>query len=284
MENDELNLTMLGTGGGFGRCGDGHTNALLETAGETLLIDCSLYALDALDELGVDPLDVDGVVVTHVHGDHVSGLEELGFRHKFLGADGERPRLITHPTILPSRWGPTIRHDGTDLWENYLKGPMMHKADENGEAAACDLEEWFEPELADKVPLGAGDWHLHFLPVDHVPGKNSFGLLLTSEGDGPSVLYTADARPLDDEGMYEDVDVIFHDCHLAPKSEVGIQTIHTHLDELLELPESIQAKTHIMHYGEEVDAMEAVNGESLDAVYRGETFRFRASESGVDRE
>lgn len=292
MESDEIRLTMLGTGGGFDRSDVGHTNALLETPEETLLIDCSLYALDALAEIesfNDDPLEVDGVVVTHIHGDHVSGLEELGFRHKFLGDDRDRPILYTHPKILPSRWGATIEHDGTDLWENYLKGPMMHRAGERGEKVVCSLEEWFDPRPTNQIELAGGRWTLTFVPVEHVPGKDGFGFLLTTSEEspgvgGPSILYSGDTRPIEQDDLYEDVDVIFHDCHLAPKEQVGIQTIHTHIDELLEMPEHVQSNTIIMHYGDGADAMEAVNGTKLTTAFKGETFKYRASEEGVDRD
>ena len=52
----------------------------IETPKAKILIDCgnsSKYVLTKLAELGVYPCDIDAILITHVHADHIKGLQVL---------------------------------------------------------------------------------------------------------------------------------------------------------------------------------------------------------------
>lgn len=52
----------------------------IETAQTKILLDCgnsSKYITDSLKELNVDPKEIDAIFITHVHSDHIKGLEVL---------------------------------------------------------------------------------------------------------------------------------------------------------------------------------------------------------------
>lgn len=64
-------LTILGSGSA-GNC------ALVETPKTRLLIDAGLSAMQMrlrLAQCGVNPLEIDGILLTHEHGDHAGGLD-----------------------------------------------------------------------------------------------------------------------------------------------------------------------------------------------------------------
>src|SRR4029450_7512929 len=64
-------LTTLGSG-------SAGNAALVETPKTRLLIDGGLSARQLVERLrlcGLNPLEIDGVLLTHEHGDHVGGLE-----------------------------------------------------------------------------------------------------------------------------------------------------------------------------------------------------------------
>ena len=71
-------------------------NALLAEAGRTLvLMDCGFGLQDTilrLARLGVSPEQLDGIVVTHEHGDHIGGVARLA--RKF-----DLPVWLTHGTL-----------------------------------------------------------------------------------------------------------------------------------------------------------------------------------------
>ncbi|MGA7981660.1 MAG: MBL fold metallo-hydrolase [Chromatiaceae bacterium] len=57
---------------------------LVEGGGARILVDCGLPAREAerrLAQMGVAPRDLDAILVTHEHGDHVRGVATLSARH-----------------------------------------------------------------------------------------------------------------------------------------------------------------------------------------------------------
>src|SRR5688500_187301 len=66
-----LHLSILGSG-------SSGNSALVETDRTRLLSDGGLSARQTLLRLaqcGVNPIEIDGILVTHEHGDHVAGLD-----------------------------------------------------------------------------------------------------------------------------------------------------------------------------------------------------------------
>lgn len=72
-----MQLTIVGCGDAFGSGGRFNTCFWLKTAKATLLVDCGASSLVALKGLGLDHGDVDGIVLSHLHGDHFGALPFL---------------------------------------------------------------------------------------------------------------------------------------------------------------------------------------------------------------
>lgn len=72
-----LKLHVLGSGDAFGSGGRFQTCLLLESARGRVLVDCGATSLVALRRAGVDPLTIDAVALSHLHGDHFGGLPFL---------------------------------------------------------------------------------------------------------------------------------------------------------------------------------------------------------------
>jgi len=267
-----MKMTFLGTGGAFTRASENyHNNVLIETdTGELWLIDCGSTALQSLHELGVDPLDIDGVIITHIHADHTGGLEELGFRGLFLGPN-KRFKLICPEDLLPSYSSDYTDVSLPDLWKNSLKAGMMHIQDERGYAEEADLETYFDPTpvVVNKsrfsfgtpaFTLGDSDVGCSFMKTAHVPEKVSMGLHIRSES-GTKIYFSADST-----GSYlysncfEQFDLVFHDCMFMPKYP---STVHTHFEELSEFDQKTREKIYLMHYGDPSGAPEDLLGMRL---------------------
>jgi hydroxyacylglutathione hydrolase len=219
-----LTLQMLGTGSAFSKK-NYNNNALLQGDDFNLLIDCCITAPVSLHELGYNWEQMDACLVTHLHGDHVGGLEEFAFQMKYIY--GKKPTLYIADTLV------------NVLWENTLKGTMTQEGMDS-------LSHFF-----DVHPLKEGQTYnlfpnltVEIIRTPHIAGKNSYSLLLND-----TIFYSADMTFQPDllkELVYErGVNTIFHECQLT-----GVGEVHTTLDELKSLPEDIKSMISLMHYGD----------------------------------
>ena len=77
-------ITCLGHGGAFSAADVGNTSYLVEHENHRILIDCGNTVPDVLKEFGIDPGSLTAIVVTHLHGDHVNGLERLLYHRHYI--------------------------------------------------------------------------------------------------------------------------------------------------------------------------------------------------------
>ncbi|RJX35017.1 MAG: MBL fold metallo-hydrolase [Desulfarculus sp.] len=69
-----MRVTFLGSGDAFGHGGRLQACILLEAGGRAYLLDCGASALISLQRYGVEPNRVEGILVSHLHGDHFGGV------------------------------------------------------------------------------------------------------------------------------------------------------------------------------------------------------------------
>lgn len=223
-----LILQMLGTGSAFAKRFY-NNNALLESGGRTLLLDCGITAPRALFELGRGFDEIDAILITHIHADHVGGLEEMAFQMKFIFR--RKPVLYVAEALIEP------------LWENSLRGGLEQED-------LRSLEDYFEVR-----PLTPGTptellpgLKAELLQTPHIPNRPSYSILFND-----FFFYTADmvfdGDLLDHLVEKRGVTAIFHDCQLHPP---GI--VHADLSRLLTLPEHIQRIVYLMHYGDDQPA------------------------------
>ncbi|MPZ40651.1 MAG: MBL fold metallo-hydrolase [Rhizobiales bacterium] len=91
-----MRLTIVGSGDAFGSGGRFNTCFWLDTAKATLLVDCGASSLVALKALGLDHRNVDGIILSHLHGDHFGALPFLLLDAQHL-TRRERPLIIAGP-------------------------------------------------------------------------------------------------------------------------------------------------------------------------------------------
>ncbi len=84
----ETTLTFLGTGSAVPEAGNDTASYLVNGR---VQVDCGWAAPLRMIGLGINPLDVEWLVFTHLHHDHYLGLAQLLFHRAMRGAD--RPRL-----------------------------------------------------------------------------------------------------------------------------------------------------------------------------------------------
>ncbi|WP_127531450.1 MBL fold metallo-hydrolase [Paenibacillus kobensis] len=216
-------ITMIGTGDAFAQ-NYANNNAVIHADGFRLLVDCGYTAPTALQRLGMPFSDLDAVLISHTHSDHVGGLEELALEimHTY------QRKLVLY---LP----------------NTLRDPLWEKLNsELAQEPLPSLDDYFTVKLIPvDEPTGiAPGLIVEPVQTEHIDNRLSYSFIINER-----FFYSADMRfnpkllhqLVNDRG----IQLIFHDCQLSSPG-----TVHASLDELLTLPESIQTMTKLMHYGD----------------------------------
>ncbi len=222
-----LKILPLGIGDGFSQRWYS-TCALIGYQGQWLLIDCPhpirKMMAEASERAGVsvDLPDLTGVVVTHLHGDHVSGLESLGFFYKFgLG-----------------RKAPVWMADAVkdELWSGCLSAGMRRLRDAAGQAHAMALEDYFDVgvlPVVGEARVGPFTIRSRFTK-HHIPTT-----ALRIEAGGQSIGWSADTCFDPDllEWLFE-ADLVVHETNLGT---------HTPYADLANLSAERRARMRLVH-------------------------------------
>jgi ribonuclease BN (tRNA processing enzyme) len=90
-----MRLTVIGSGDAFGSGGRFNT-CFHVAAASTVLIDCGASSMVALRAAGVDPNAIDGIILSHLHGDHFGGIPFFLLDAQYVSRR-QRPLLIAGP-------------------------------------------------------------------------------------------------------------------------------------------------------------------------------------------
>lgn len=229
-----MKLIFLGSGAAFTVGNNNYqSNMLLEHPnGHRLLIDCGSDARIALAERGISHQEIQHVFVSHLHSDHVGGLEWLAFSTKFDPECQQRPVLYINEAIA------------NDLWNKVLSGGLSSL-----EETQATIASYFN--VLPIAPSGKFKWEgidisifptIHFWSNGHLMPTS--GLLMNL--DGQEVLITGDVQFVPDQmmGLYKKADIIFHDCETAQRKT----RVHAHYTDLVQLPNEIKHKMWLYHY------------------------------------
>ncbi len=241
----------LGTGNSFCRSRF-HTSLLLAADEGLVLVDCPepffrmCHEAEQKSGRRVDPASILDIVLTHLHSDHCSGLESLGFWRRFAANGTAPPRIHT------------VRAVGSALWDRLAPAMAEAMIYPGGIRETYTLEDYYtlhQYEFGETFEAGGIKIETrqtqHFIPT--------FGFRATYAGRRFG--YSCDTL-FDREHIrfLEPCDLIFHEC------DVG--RMHTRLEELEALPAPLRAKIRLIHLSDDF-----VGSSKLEAAEPGRVYR-----------
>lgn len=234
-DRPRFGVTPLGTSHGFDPVGD-LTSFVIWLDGKGILVDPSPEALAYLDRIGVAPVDLPYVILTHVHADHDGGLLE-----KILG--GGRTTVIASDPVFHSFLEKVRVLTGHDVER---EGLVTQLSATPGHPVAIDVGG--EPALLETR------WNLHPIPTNGFKlsfGGRTFGYSGDTQYDPKLLARLRDAGKLA-PAQFDDLMHFFWSPDGTPKvdllyHEAGIPPIHTDKETLRALPEAMRSRTFLVH-------------------------------------
>jgi ribonuclease BN (tRNA processing enzyme) len=188
-----VRITVLGKSPSFPDAGGACSGYLVEAGGQRVLLDCGSGVFAKLRAV-VDYADLDAVVISHLHADHILDLVPFasGIRYRPWAGDPPRPRLIAPP-------------GAPETFARLCEGGNM-TADHIELAFALEV---YDP--ADTFTLGDG-LQVRFQPVPHYIEANA----VEFAAGGARFTFGADCGPSEDLARFAaDTDLLMVEATLV---------------------------------------------------------------------
>lgn len=268
-----MKITILGCGNAFSRHNFNQC-FLIEEEGRRMLLDYGYQAPAALGHAAVDFRSIDDIYISHLHADHIGGLEQMAFsRYDWrrrprrwdehldqTNGKSYAPRLIGNVRLIE------------DLWDRSLRGGL-----ESMEGFDATLATYFQPmPIQPNQQFEWQGWKVDLIQQVHVMTgsviMNTFGLILSKAGH-KAVYFTTDSQhcsPKQVEVFYRKADLIFQDCELLP---IGMASgVHANYAQLagdpdansVRLLDATKQKMWFSHYQDFYNVKKDFNGKDCD--------------------
>ncbi len=249
LKNDgELELFFIGTGSAFAQTLN-QTNFLIIKGDTHIMVDFGMTGPKALKETtGLDATEIEVVLPTHSHADHVGGFEALALMNRYVGMrflDKPKLTMIVNEDYQRVLWTHTLQ-GGLEWNEKSLNTTQKLQFSDFFRVVRplwklCQPREIYEIEFngirlemfrTNHIPEQADSWEASFI---------SFGLFIDNR-----VFVSGDTqfdKSLLD--LYADrSEVMFHDVQFFPGA------VHAPLTDLKTLPGDIKERMYLIHYSD----------------------------------
>lgn len=199
----QITVTLLGTGNpvpGMERFGP---STLIEAGSHKFVVDAGRGALQRLAQTKVQWQDVDGVLLTHLHSDHVVGFADLWLSGWIVKPGRSRPLDV---------WGPV----GTTNMLNGLTQAFAYDIQirQSDDHAAAEGVRLLPHEIGEGVIFQRDGVTITAITVDHAPVAPAFGYRFDYAGH--SVVLSGDTRVSPNLVRHaEGADLLVHEVVLA---------------------------------------------------------------------
>ena len=215
-----MKLTLLGTGCPVVSTERYGPAQLVRHAGQSLLIDCGSGVTQRLVAAGCPGRDLDAILLTHLHSDHLVDLYQLIVSSWHQGRD--RPQRIFGPA------GTRAHVEGLmALWETERQIRITHEKRPSTAALDIDVTE-IDADWRMDFGLDADTVSVSAIEVDHRPIAPAFGF--TFAACGRKIVFSGDTRPCDGlEKAAIGADLLIHEVFIHREMPVieGVRSAET---------------------------------------------------------
>lgn len=211
-----MQFTFLGTGCpvvSLERYGPAH---LVQHQGVSVLVDCGSGVTQRLLAAGCPGRELDALLLTHLHSDHLVDLYQLIVSSWHQGR--ERPQRIFGPP------GTRAYVEGLmALWRQEREQRIAHEKRPSTAALEIEVEE-----IGDGWKLHLGALALEGFAVDHRPVRHALGFAF--EAAGRRLVFSGDTRPCESlEAAARDADLLVNEVFIHREMPVieGVRSAET---------------------------------------------------------
>jgi ribonuclease BN (tRNA processing enzyme) len=249
LKNDgQLQVFFLGVGSAFAQKHN-QLNLLLIKGNSHVCVDFGMTGPRALTETsGLRPTDIEVILPTHSHADHIGGLECLALMNRYVGQrfmGKEKLKMIINDEYQRV------------LWTHSLQGGLEWNEKDIDTAQKLGFSDFFKvikPTWKKSQPreiyeVTHGDIKIEMFRTNHIPEQSteweasfiSYGLFVDDH-----VFISMDTKfDKDLIDLYAGrSSIMYHDVQFFPGA------VHAHLKDLKTLPDEIKKRMYLMHYAD----------------------------------
>jgi ribonuclease BN (tRNA processing enzyme) len=229
-----------------------HNNYIFELGNKKLLVDAGTSLRYSLPKSGFKETDITDIVITHLHSDHVGGLEEFAQRCKWI---------YNHK---PNLW---IRNDLAGGISQILSCGLC--------TDGLLLSDYFNIEyVQDGFMIDL--FEIEFLITDNLHADNmlSMGLKINDIQDNKNIIFTSDIAKIEEaqfDGYFDQsTTALLHDVSIVPNS------VHSFIDDVVNYYKGkIELrKIYGMHYQDDVNIKELEKSYGINFIEMHDVYNF----------
>lgn len=242
----DLQLYFIGVGSAFAK-EHNQTNLLIMKGEDHVMVDFGRTGPEAFENTtGLSPYEIEIVLPTHSHGDHIGGIEQLAQMNKYVGIPfmgKNKLKMVINPEYQRI------------LWENSLRGGLEYN-EELSHGKVMTFTDYFDvirPRWVSHQPreifeVNVGSIKLDIFRTNHIPEQAncwvgsfiSYGICVDEK-----ILFTGDTKfDTDLLETYSYAEKIFHDVQFFQGA------VHTPLEDLKTLPDDVKSRMFLTHYAD----------------------------------
>lgn len=252
-----MKIYPLGVGGAFTKT-NYHNNYIMQLAEKYLLIDAGTTLRNSLSEAGFNYLNIDYIFISHLHFDHVGGLEEMVMQRYWHFENGQHSPKITTIIIHQKLESPLRK-----LLSNGL---------ENQGRTVDDFCKFILLNDGGNFQIDQYTFSVFETTNAHVEGLLSFGFKII--WGTQNLVFTGDIKQMQMVNILAQINeqtvAIFQDVSFTTNG------VHSTLQEVLNYyPAHLYEKLYAMHYNDNIeDYMEQIKEVKIQVVRKQEILEF----------